>query len=662
MKQLTSAAVLVVSSFLAINLSANQRSGESLSANLNAHNHQSLQKQTNSNNATDSASDENQRVWLTIGTDAFQKLSATRAHGLAVSSSKKETLNANSHSRLISLPESQISALSHYMHDSFNRCGGFIFHESEQAAINYQTKVAANLNAMASNQNASIAVNYTIDNPDGVSSLLNALSSSQLNDTVQTLASYNNRYYTQQTGVDSANWIRSNWQDIAASRSDISVELFNHSWNQPSVIATIAGTTNASEIVVIGGHLDSINSSSPSSGRAPGADDNASGIAVITETLRAIVASGYKPARTIKLMGYAAEEVGLRGSKAIAQNFSGSGQNVVGVVQFDMTGNKGTPSKDIVFMTDYTNSAQNNFMMQLIDTYLSDIVYGTSRCGYACSDHASWHNEGYAASMPFESNMGDSNSRIHTTNDTAFDVNHAFKFARLSVTYLAELAKSEGDEPPPPSDNVLENGVPETGLSASQGSDLTYTMEVPAGATDISFAISGGSGDADLYVRYGAAPTDSTYDCRPYKNGNNESCTGSQSGGTYHIRIKAYSTFSGVTLVGSYTEDGGGNPNDPIDETISNISVGQGQWYYHEVDLSAGYSDLNVSISGGSGDGDLYVRQGSQPTTSSYDCRPYKWGNSETCSFNNPSATTWYIGIRGYESSSGITLSITANP
>ena len=462
--------------------------------------------------------------------------------------------------------------------------------------------------------------------------------------------------------ITTANWIRSNWQDIAASRSDISVELFNHSWSQPSVIATIAGTTNASEIVVIGGHLDSINSYSPSSGRAPGADDNASGIAVITETLRAIVASGYKPARTIKLMGYAAEEVGLRGSKAIAQNFSGSGQNVVGVVQFDMTGNQGTPSRDIVFMTDYTNSAQNNFMMQLIDTYLSDIVYGTSQCGYACSDHASWHNEGYAASMPFESNMGDANGRIHTTNDTTFDVNHAFKFARLSVTYLAELAKNEGDEPPPPGDNVLENGIPETGLSASQGSDLTYTMEVPAGATDISFAISGGSGDADLYVRFGAAPTDSTYDCRPYKNGNNESCNGTQSGGTYHIRVKAYSTFSGVSLVGNYTEDGGGDPGDPIDETISNISVGQDQWYYHEVDLSAGYSDLNVSISGGSGDGDLYVRQGAQPTTSSYDCRPYKWGNSETCSFNNPAATTWYIGIRGYEASSGITLSIEANP
>ena len=216
-----------------------------------------------------------------------------------------------------------------------------------------------------------------------------------------------------------------------------------------------------------------------------------------------------------------------------------------------------------------------------------------------------------------------------------------------------------GTEPPT---NVLENGVPVSGLGASQGNSLNYTMEVPAGATDIKFDINGGSGDADLYVKFGSAPTDSSYDCRPYKNGNSESCTGSNTGGTYYVRVKAYSTFSGVTLTGSYTTDGGGNPGDPIDETIPGISVSQGEWYYHTVDLSSGYSDLDVSISGGTGDADLYVRQGSQPTTGSYDCRPYKWGNSESCAFTNPASSVWHIGIRGYSASSGVTLSVKANP
>src|SRR5690606_33624607 len=97
----------------------------------------------------------------------------------------------------------------------------------------------------------------------------------------------------------------------------------------------------------------------------------------------------------------------------------------------------------------------------------------------------------------------------------------------------------------------LQNGVPVSGLSASTGNDVTYTMVVPAGASNLSFAISGGSGDADLYVRAGSAPTDSSYDCRPYKSGNSETCSfASPSATTYYVRVKAYSSFSSVSLVG----------------------------------------------------------------------------------------------------------------
>jgi len=211
----------------------------------------------------------------------------------------------------------------------------------------------------------------------------------------------------------------------------------------------------------------------------------------------------------------------------------------------------------------------------------------------------------------------------------------------------------------PPVGNVLQNGVAVTGLSANTGNDILYTMDVPAGATNISFSMSGGSGDADLYVRFGAAPTDSNYDCRPYAGGNNESCTGSSSGGTYYVRVKAYSTFSGVSLTGSYSE-GGSGPT-PIDTTTSNISVGRNSWKRYTVDLGSGYSNLTVTISGGSGDADLYVRQGAQSTTSSYDCRPYKNGNNEECTFNSPASGTWHIDLRGYTAASGVTLRVQAD-
>lgn len=113
--------------------------------------------------------------------------------------------------------------------------------------------------------------------------------------------------------------------------------------------------------------------------------------------------------------------------------------------------------------------------------------------------------------------------------------------------------------PPPPTGGTLTKGVAVTGLAASTGNSLNYTMAVPAGATNLTFTMSGGTGDADLYVQFGTAPTDTSYVCRPYLSGNNETCTiAAPSAGTYHVRVKAYSTFSGVSLVGNYTEGGGG--------------------------------------------------------------------------------------------------------
>jgi leucyl aminopeptidase len=659
MKQLTLSAMLIVSSIATINLSAAQTNNDTFKNNNLVATKSSVEKQKKQLNKTSE-----KKVWLSIGTDAWNKISSQKNATFELNLPENQSLQAmqTAQAKVVSLPESQIATLSEYMHEEFKRCGGFVFHDSMDEAFDYTQRAELFNSSSPLDINSAInsmLVSYTIDNPDAVNTMLSALSSANLLSTVTSLSNYHNRYYTQQTGVDSANWIKTAWQDLSKNRSDISVELFSHSWNQPSVIATIQGTLLPDEIVIIGGHLDSINSSNPSNGRAPGSDDNASGIAVITEALRVMVDTGYKPARTIKIMGYAAEEVGLRGSKAIAEQFSNTSQNVVGVVQFDMTGHQGSAGKDIVFMTDYTSSAQNNFMMQLIDTYLNDIVYATSACGYGCSDHASWHNQGYPASMPFESLMGDSNNRIHTSSDDVFSSNHAINFARLAVTYLAELAKSD-DWEIPPDDSKLSNGVAVNNLNATQGNYLNYSLDVPAGATNIKFVINGGSGDADLYVKFGTPPTDSSYDCRPYKNGNSETCNVTASGGTYYVAIKAYSSFSNLSLTGSYSEPG--NTPVPIDETISDIALTQGQWFYQSVDLSAGYSNLTVTISGGSGDADLYLLQGAQPTSSNYDCRPYKWGNEETCNQSSPAATTWYIGLYGYSASSGITLNIKGTP
>ncbi|WP_185824271.1 S8 family peptidase [Xanthomonas sp. SI] len=125
--------------------------------------------------------------------------------------------------------------------------------------------------------------------------------------------------------------------------------------------------------------------------------------------------------------------------------------------------------------------------------------------------------------------------------------------AGLLDANAAVTAALGGGTTTPPTGNTLQDGVPVAGLGASSGSELNYTVTVPSGVSSLTVTISGGSGDADLYVRLGSAPTDSTYGCRPYLNGNNETCTfNAPSAGTYYVRLKAYSTFSGVTLTANY--------------------------------------------------------------------------------------------------------------
>ncbi len=107
--------------------------------------------------------------------------------------------------------------------------------------------------------------------------------------------------------------------------------------------------------------------------------------------------------------------------------------------------------------------------------------------------------------------------------------------------------------------------------------------------------------------------------------------------------------------------DGGGTPPDtgvePVSGEVTGLSGSTGSWKRYTWDVPAGVTTMTVRTAGGSGDADLYVRLGAQPTTSAYDCRPYKTGNGEVCTFSAPSQGTWHIGIRAYSTYSGVTMS-----
>ena len=209
---------------------------------------------------------------------------------------------------------------------------------------------------------------------------------------------------------------------------------------------------------------------------------------------------------------------------------------------------------------------------------------------------------------------------------------------------------------------ALENSTTVTGLSGASASETFFTLAVPEGATNLNVNTSGGSGDVDLYVKFGSAPTDTVYDCRPYNSGNNESCDISNiQTGDYHVMLKGYSAYSALALTASYDELGTTPPasNTTVLENgvaLTNLTGSSGQQLMFSFEVPAGAQDLNIAMSGGTGDADLYLRFGAEPTTSTYDCRPYKSGNNETCTVTNIQAGTYYLLMNGYSNFSGISL------
>jgi hypothetical protein len=204
---------------------------------------------------------------------------------------------------------------------------------------------------------------------------------------------------------------------------------------------------------------------------------------------------------------------------------------------------------------------------------------------------------------------------------------------------------------------TLTNGVPVPNLSGATNAQSNYSIAVPAGQTSLVVTISGGTGDADLYVRAGSAPTLTTYDCRPYITGNSETCSFTNpAAGTWYIMLNGYTAYSGVTLTATYSAAADTTPALGNNTPVTNIAGATGTNQFWKLTVPAGQTSVVFQISGGTGDADLYVRKGSKPTTSTFDCRPYLNGNSETCTFSNPAAADYYVMLRGYQSFTGVRL------
>lgn len=285
-----------------------------------------------------------------------------------------------------------------------------------------------------------------------VEPMLSKLSEKNMREHLEAFTSFHTRYYKSSYGRQSSEWlfgqVKSTLAEAGALEYGAYVKPFSHSWGQNSIIATIPGKTN--KTIVIGAHQDSINLFFPSMFAAPGADDDGSGTVTILEALRVLLTSKDivqgKSENTIEFHWYSAEEGGLLGSQAIFSEYEKEGRDVKAMLQQDMTGyiqatlDAGEP-ESVGVITDYVDAGLTTFIKEVIGTYC-DIPYVETKCGYACSDHASASKAGYPSAFVIESDFKYSDQKIHTTDDKIeyLSFSHMLQHAKMTLGLAYELA------------------------------------------------------------------------------------------------------------------------------------------------------------------------------------------------------------------------------
>lgn len=223
-----------------------------------------------------------------------------------------------------------------------------------------------------------------------------------------------------------------------------------HDWSNSgvsnrNVIGELTGATRSDEIVVITAHLDDM----PSSGPAPGADDNASGSAAVLTA--AEILSQYRFERTLRFVLFTGEEQGLYGSDQYAAAVYAAGENIVAAYNMDMIGWDALDGPTLRLHTRTPGNPGYGGDLAIANLF-ADVVtaYGLSSSltpiitadGIQASDHASFWHQGYAAILAIEDDYDDFNDYYHTPNDrlAALNLTYFANFVRASVGTAAHLA------------------------------------------------------------------------------------------------------------------------------------------------------------------------------------------------------------------------------
>ncbi len=344
--------------------------------------------------------------------------------------------------------EMRLSRVAH----ANGRCGGFESLETSQLNLSEIKASLASMNAMKLKGENYSAISFRqiqFSPKPEIEKAIAELNSENLKTWLNWITSFPTRYHkAQDPNIHVRALVEKLNTQLVSSGVNGKVDMIDHSsTKQKTIRLTLPGTTRPDEILVLGAHYDSIVSYG-FGGKAPGADDDGSGSSNLLETLRVLLTMP-RTERTIEFFWYAGEESGLLGSAEVAQSYKKANKKVIAVMQLDMTLFPGSGRNRIGLISDFTSPWLNDIVIGLNNAYVKAQILD-DKCGYGCSDHASWNRQGFPATIPFEAVTETMNRNIHTTQDVIdnkSDFEHSLQFSKLALAFLLEMGNSHLQEP-----------------------------------------------------------------------------------------------------------------------------------------------------------------------------------------------------------------------
>ena len=282
--------------------------------------------------------------------------------------------------------------------------------------------------------------------------MLNQVNMDSLEATVQHLQDYGQRLWNSDNAFAASDWIAGRMQALG-----LEVEqqpFYANTWlgsgqAAPNVIGIQRGTLYPDTYVVCGSHFDSFSYQAMSGGAAPGADDNATGVASVLESAR--ILTQYEFEYSIVYCAYGCEEMGLYGSEAYASRCQQEGMDIIGYFNNDMNGYL-NPGDQIHIDCIYPNSVEpiGTYYMNVGEVYYPELPIRHVNFNEGDSDHTSFNNHGYMGIYPFEDYQNYS-PYIHTPNDLIGTSVNSFvmsqQYCQMNIACLAEIANPMGETP-----------------------------------------------------------------------------------------------------------------------------------------------------------------------------------------------------------------------